>query len=278
MPPGTKTIGSSCIFDVSANVVQVLARFVRGANPTDTARIACLRCQEQITQLTSQVEAYGKDVAAVAAEVRILKKQGLTIKDAKMRHLLGKSARARNLLQQTLKKRDALEATMDSINTTQINQSIFNTMQHTTKALRSMGVDVDNCDSVMVDIEGHMSDIQNIQNALGQQMEMPDDDDLENELLGILDEEMPSTPDLTNKMDKAQATTSSSVLVHPSNKAGKDASEQPPEPHTTAELETTKEELNASRKLSPVLEGDEVDENEAEQREDGKRLCEASPA
>ena len=192
--------------NMSASLIQNIAHLIRGANATDTARMACSKCQQQIDQLSTQMNVYSEECKQIRMKVLEMKKDGLTVKDSKMRHMLTKSTRTRTLLQQTIKKREALEQTVESINTTQVNQNIFATMQQTTKALKQMGVDVDNCDTVMLDMEGHMSDIQNIQNALGQPLETPDEDNLLEELNEILDDsnENLNPPSTTNMMPATQ--------------------------------------------------------------------------
>lgn len=118
---------------------------------------------------------------------------------ASLHDVLRRSRVLRNTLEKTRKKRIGVEQHLETLKQSQLNQSMMTSMKQTSDALQTLGLKVEDADSIMVDLEENTHDLNAMQSTLAQNFTESDisADELESELELMLSEDalwpMPTT-------------------------------------------------------------------------------------
>lgn len=203
-----------------------------GVSALDQTRIAKIKLMEHIQQIASVEDSEREQLSRVANSV---KKMDKTKMHSALKGALIKSKKIRQQLDINSKKREALEQHLDSLSTTELNQSIFSAMQTTSAALKSMGAsadNMDNVDTVMLDLEDRFNDISSVQNALSSSLTAADDN-LEDELALLLGEDEISLPTQVNNMEQTPSNMPASTPSEQNDNAEADDISLPPQVDNT---------------------------------------------
>lgn len=110
---------------------------------------------------------------------------------ASLHEVLRRSRVLRGTLESTRKKRSAMEQHLETLKQSQLNQSMMSSMKQTTDALQTLGLKIEDADSIMLDLEDNTHDLNAMQSTLGQNFTDYDfsADELESELELMLSED-----------------------------------------------------------------------------------------
>ena len=110
---------------------------------------------------------------------------------ASLHEVLRRSRVLRGTLDSTRKKRIGMEQHLETLKQSQLNQSMMSSMKQTTDALQTLGLKIEDADSIMLDLEDTTTDLNAMQSTLGQNFTDYDfsTDELESELELMLSED-----------------------------------------------------------------------------------------
>ena len=85
---------------------------------------------------------------------------------ASLHEVLRRSRVLRGSLDSTRKKRIGMEQHLETLKQSQLNQSMMSSMKQTTDALQTLGLKIEDADSIMLDLEDTTTDLNAMQSTL----------------------------------------------------------------------------------------------------------------
>jgi hypothetical protein len=154
---------SDAISGSLAEAYRSLTLAVFGTGARDKMQLAEISVSSSINDITEAETKTQRELAALVKRVRELdpKRQR-----AQVQELLGRTRVLRSSLASMAKKRTGMQANLETLRQSQLNQNMLLSMKHTTDALQTLGLNVRDADSIMLEMEDATGDTQALQSAL----------------------------------------------------------------------------------------------------------------
>ena len=156
--------------------------------PEDNIHLAEISLNASIDEIKAVETNSVTELQKLVQQVKLLdpKKQR-----ASLHEVLRRSRVLRGTLESTRKKRIGMEQHLETLKQSQLNQSMMSSMKQTTDALQTLGLKIEDADSIMLDLEDNTNELNTMQSTLAQNFTDYDfsADELESELELMLSED-----------------------------------------------------------------------------------------